>query len=261
MLVSQPSTGKVLLLRDGQVSEFIAGLRHPHDVVFASVGGKQWVFIAESHRVMRYAYDDRRHSSAPAGEVAVDGLPDQSTPELRGNYGHYLKNIAIHGSTLYVSIASTCNACVSDTVSDPQRATIYTYDAAGHQRRAQAVRPRVAQRRGSRLRAGDGRAVGRREQPRQHAGARRPRRRRRRQRRQGQAGHRVRRRLPGGAVHPGGPGRLLRLAVLQPEQRQRRPEDALPPRLRAQPRRHRRRLREGDADRRRSRRRTRRRSA
>lgn len=130
MLVSQPSTGKVLLLKEGQVSEFIAGLRNPHDVVFASVGGKQWVFIAESHRVMRYAYT-AGSSSAPAGEVAVDGLPDQSTPELRGNYGHYLKNIAIHGDTLYVSIASTCNACASDTVSDPQRGTIYTYDAAG----------------------------------------------------------------------------------------------------------------------------------
>lgn len=131
MLVSQPSTGKVLLLgKDGKVSDFIGGLRQPHDVVFASVGGKQWVFIAESHRVVRYAYapGDAR---AGAPEVVVDGLPDNSTPELRGNYGHYLKNIAVHGSTLYLSIASTCNACASDTVSDPQRGTIYTYDAAG----------------------------------------------------------------------------------------------------------------------------------
>jgi len=65
------------------------------------------------------------------GQVAVDGLPDNSTPELRGAYAHVLKNIAVQGETLYVSIASTCNACVEDTVSDPQRASIYTYAAGG----------------------------------------------------------------------------------------------------------------------------------
>jgi len=37
----------------------------------------------------------------------------------------------VHKGVLYVSIASTCNACVEDTRSDPQRAAIYTYDAAG----------------------------------------------------------------------------------------------------------------------------------
>jgi glucose/arabinose dehydrogenase len=130
MLVSQPSTGKVLLLKNGQVSDFVTGLRQPHDIVFASVGGRQQLFIAESHRVMRHAWNDGDTTAQP-GQVAVDGLPDNSTPELRGNYGHYLKNIAVYGNTLYVSIASTCNACVSDTRSDPQRATIYTYDAAG----------------------------------------------------------------------------------------------------------------------------------
>ncbi len=130
MLVSQPSTGKVLLLRNGQTSDFITGLRQPHDIVFASVGGRQWVFIAESHRIMRHPYSPGDTKARP-GEVVVDGLPDNSTPELRGNYGHFLKNIAVNGSTLYVSIASTCNACASDTVSDPQRGTIYTYDAAG----------------------------------------------------------------------------------------------------------------------------------
>jgi glucose/arabinose dehydrogenase len=136
LLVSQPSTGSVLLVRRdaatgaGTVSEFGTGLRLPHDLVIADVGGRTWLFIAESHRVVRYPYapGDQR---LPAGEVVVDGLPDKSTPELRGQYNHDLKNIAVRGNTLYVSIASTCNACVSDTRSDPQRATIYTYDATG----------------------------------------------------------------------------------------------------------------------------------
>jgi glucose/arabinose dehydrogenase len=136
LLVSQPSTGRVWLVRrggdgTGQVSEFVGGLDRPHDIVFADVGGRTWIFIAEAHRVVRYPYaaGERR---ARSGEVVVDGLPTERSPELGGQYAHVLKNIAVRDGVLYLSIASTCNACVSDTVSDPQRATIYVYDAGGH---------------------------------------------------------------------------------------------------------------------------------
>jgi len=133
LLVSQPSTGRVLLVRKGagdRVSEYIGGLNKPHDIVFAELSGRMWVFIAEAHRIVRYPYSDGDRR-APAGRVVADGLPDTSTRELRGSYAHVLKNIAVHDGVLYVSIASTCNVCASDTISDPQRATIYTYDAAG----------------------------------------------------------------------------------------------------------------------------------
>ncbi|MGI5244774.1 PQQ-dependent sugar dehydrogenase [Dactylosporangium sp. CA-139066] len=130
LLVSQPGAGTVQLVRAGAVTEFAGGLRQPHDMVFAPLNGQMYLFIAESNRVVRYPYangDLKAHD----GQVVVDGLPDTSTPELHGTYAHVLKNIAVRGETLYVSIASTCNACVQDTVSDPQRATIYTYAATG----------------------------------------------------------------------------------------------------------------------------------
>jgi glucose/arabinose dehydrogenase len=135
LLVSQPGKNAVQLVRKGtdgagQVTEFIGGLSKPHDMVFAEAGGRTWLFVAETHRVMRYPYDPGDAKAQP-GQVVVDGLPDTSTPELRGQYAHVLKNIAVRAGVLYLSIASTCNACASDTVSDPQRATIYTYDAAG----------------------------------------------------------------------------------------------------------------------------------
>jgi hypothetical protein len=64
--------------------------------------------------------------------VVISGLPDASSPELNGTYGHELKNIALDGSDkLYVSIASTCNVCTSDTQSNPVRAAIYVYNADG----------------------------------------------------------------------------------------------------------------------------------
>ncbi|GAA3186531.1 PQQ-dependent sugar dehydrogenase [Dactylosporangium siamense] len=130
LLVSQPSQGKIRVVRAGKATEFASGLNRPHDLVFAEVGGATWLFVAEADKVVRYPYksgDLKAHD----GQVVVDGLPDTSTPELRGNYAHVLKNIAVKGELLYLSIASTCNACVEDTVSDPRRAAIYTYDAAG----------------------------------------------------------------------------------------------------------------------------------
>ena len=136
LLVSQPSVGKVWRVRRGAdgagtVTEYLGGLNRPHDIVFAELSGRTWVFIAEAHRIVRYPYANGDARARP-GQVVVDGLPDTSTPELRGQYAHVLKNIAVHQGVLYVSIASTCNACASDTVSDPRRATIYTYDARGH---------------------------------------------------------------------------------------------------------------------------------
>lgn len=135
VLVSQPSRGTVLLIRrgadgTGRATEFLTGLNWPHDILFADVSGRTWVFVAEADRVVRYPYR-KGDLRASGGEVVVAGLPDTSTPELRGHYAHVLKNIAVRDGRLYVSIASTCNVCLSDTQSDPQRGAIYTYDAAG----------------------------------------------------------------------------------------------------------------------------------
>ncbi|HEX6871476.1 MAG TPA: gluconolaconase [Micromonosporaceae bacterium] len=136
LLVSQPGRGSVQLVRRGPdgsatTTPFIGGLNRPHDIVLAELDGQTWVYLAEADRVVRYPYQARDLTARP-GQVVVDGLPDTSTPELRGRYAHVLKNIAIRDGRLYLSIASTCNACAEDTRSDPQRAAIYTYDAAGH---------------------------------------------------------------------------------------------------------------------------------
>jgi glucose/arabinose dehydrogenase len=73
---------------------------------------------------------------------------------LGGNYGHQLKNIALNGDKLYVSIASTCNACASDAVADPIRSAIYEYDADGSNRRLYARGLRNAE--GVRFKPGTG---------------------------------------------------------------------------------------------------------
>ncbi len=132
VLVSEPESGTVHLVRPrpGQPPEVLpwaTGLRRPHDLVFHTRGGSTWVYVAETHRVTRSPWqpgDTQRR----AEELLVQGLPDSSSPELQGRYGHELKNLAVDpAGRLYVSIASTCNVCVSDTQSTPERATVYRY--------------------------------------------------------------------------------------------------------------------------------------
>ncbi len=135
VLVAQPATGRVLLVRPSStgaptVHEWATSLRLPHDIVFYPVGGTLYVYVAESHQITRSVYRAGESRSAPR-QVVVSGLPDDYTPELRGTYGHQLKNMALHGGFLYVSIASTCNACLSDTQGDPVRGSVYRYDLDG----------------------------------------------------------------------------------------------------------------------------------
>lgn len=140
VLVSVPGSGQVLLLRERENAvpqrfEFASGLETPHDIVFHEINGVTYIYIAESNRVTRSVYTAGATQTAER-EVVVADLPDASTPELRGAYNHQLKNIALSpDGKLYVSIASSCDACAVDVESDPVRGAIYQYDADGSNRR------------------------------------------------------------------------------------------------------------------------------
>jgi len=135
LLVSQPSQGRVLRLAVGAapdaartVSVLLEGLRSPHDLVLSTQGGTPYLYVAETHRIMRYPLRGGLPDAA-AGQTVVSGLPDASLPELRGSYGHALKNIAIDGDILYVSIASATNADPADLAATPKRGAVYAYAA------------------------------------------------------------------------------------------------------------------------------------
>ena len=112
ILVSQPGFGKITLLRPapgGEVSQsftFASGLRKPHEMVFHTVNGTSYLYVAESHQIDRFSYlsgDTAAHDR----EVIITSLPDRSTPELGGAYAHELKNIAMGSDDrLYVTSPS-----------------------------------------------------------------------------------------------------------------------------------------------------------
>jgi glucose/arabinose dehydrogenase len=136
LLVSRPGAGTISLVRpngsnDPLVSSFATGLQRPHDLVFTTSGGTTYLYVAEKNKVARYTYT-AGNLTGQNRQVIVSNLPDASLPELNGNYGHELKNIAISSAgKLYVSIASTCNACASDDQATPVRASIYEYNLDG----------------------------------------------------------------------------------------------------------------------------------
>ena len=146
VLVSQPGNidntnpganpnGKIWLLRenpDGSTSniEFASGLRLPHDMVFTKIGTTTYLYFTESNQISRTVYTPGS-TKMGAREILISGLLDSSSSELRGAYGHQLKNIAIRGNQLYLSIASSSDADPVDTISNPKRGAIYVYDLQG----------------------------------------------------------------------------------------------------------------------------------
>lgn len=138
LLVSNPENGSITLVRPAEQSGasptyqgvFASGLRRPHDLVLHRVRDIDYLYIAESNRIVRTRY---RNGATKIGaiETVVASLPDASTAELNGRYGHELKNIALRGNKLYVSVASTCNVCASDTRANPVRAAIHEFDVDG----------------------------------------------------------------------------------------------------------------------------------
>lgn len=109
----------------------MTGLKRPHGIVFHTIGNTTYLYISETNQINRFIYNSG-DLTAHEREIVVAGLPDSSSPELHGAYGHELKNIALDSNDkLYVSIASTCNACLEDTISNPIRGAIYQYNADG----------------------------------------------------------------------------------------------------------------------------------
>jgi glucose/arabinose dehydrogenase len=150
ILVSQPSSGKILIVRqpgspEQKVHELVGGLRLPHGMVFRQIGNTLYLYVGESNRISRFVYSNDSLSPAKE-EIIIPNLPDSSSPQLGGSYGHELKNIAIGpDQKLYVDIASATNADPSDTRSDPVRCAIYRYDLDGKNRKLVATGIRNAE--------------------------------------------------------------------------------------------------------------------
>lgn len=125
LLVSRPRAGEVVLLgRDADGDglpdsrrRLLGELTRPHGLALQN----GYLYIAESNAVGRVAFDGIRGELAGSYERVIVDLPDS------GN--HWSKTIGFGpDGRLYLSIGSSCNACVED---DERRATMMRFDAGG----------------------------------------------------------------------------------------------------------------------------------
>jgi glucose/arabinose dehydrogenase len=112
ILVAQPSAGSISLVRPQAngaaiVSALIENLQNPQGMALHFVEERLYLYVGESNQISRFLIAP---GGASAGEktVIVPNLPDSSSPELGGSYGHELKNLVIGpDNKLYVDIASS----------------------------------------------------------------------------------------------------------------------------------------------------------
>jgi glucose/arabinose dehydrogenase len=108
IFVAESRAGRISVLRgDGSApakkSVFASGLNYPFGIAFYPPGTEaQWVYVAETGRVVRYPYRN--------GDLAAQGEAETVVPRLAVG-GHATRDVAFSpdGATMYVSVGSGSN--------------------------------------------------------------------------------------------------------------------------------------------------------
>jgi glucose/arabinose dehydrogenase len=133
LLVSVPGAGRVVELtpragRAATVTTLLSGLTSPQGLAFARVGGREVLYVGESHEIDRYPWHG--NGVGRARTVIAGGLPDMSPA---GDDIHREKDVAVApDGTVYFDVGSSSNASPADRTYSPPRAVIMAVDADGH---------------------------------------------------------------------------------------------------------------------------------
>jgi glucose/arabinose dehydrogenase/cytochrome c2 len=129
ILVTEISGGRVTVLHPtpdgrhaGGTDVYLKGLRQPFGLAFyPNAQNPQWLYVAETNRVTRYAYQ--------VGDVKPRGETQIVVPQLPSG-GHSTRDIAFStdGKQLFVSVGSESN--VAESMSKKTPAEIKTWEAA-----------------------------------------------------------------------------------------------------------------------------------
>ena len=130
ILVTEMRGGRVTVLHpssDGSraagTDVYLQGLKQPFGLAFyPNAQNPQWLYVAETNRVTRYAYQ--------VGDVKPRGAAQIVVAELPSGVGHSTRDIAFSpdGKRLFVSVGSGSN--VAETMSKKTPAEIKSWEAA-----------------------------------------------------------------------------------------------------------------------------------
>jgi glucose/arabinose dehydrogenase len=89
---------------------FASGLHNPNQVAFYRDGDKDFIYIAETDKLSRYEYrkGDRELRGKPQ---VLARFPDYGLSYKYGGW-HLTRSLAFNAGKLYVSVGSSCNACI-----------------------------------------------------------------------------------------------------------------------------------------------------
>lgn len=116
-----------------KITQYLDGLHNPNQVAFYKDKGEEYIYISETGVLRRYPY----HSgdTIPSGKCdTIATFPDYGLGYKYGGW-HLTRSLAFHGQKLYVSVGSSCNACIE---TEDVRATIQEMDPDGSNRRTYA---------------------------------------------------------------------------------------------------------------------------
>ncbi|QWP79166.1 PQQ-dependent sugar dehydrogenase [Lysobacter sp. K5869] len=94
-----------------KLSVYLDKQRNPNSVAFhTDAGGQQWLYVANTDKLLRYRYrnGDTQPSSQPE---TLATFPDYGLSYKYGGW-HLTRSLAFGGGKLYVSVGSSCNACI-----------------------------------------------------------------------------------------------------------------------------------------------------
>jgi glucose/arabinose dehydrogenase/cytochrome c2 len=131
ILVTEMAGGRVTVLhptpdgrRAGHTDVYLKELKQPFGLAFyPNAKNPQWLYVAETNRVTRYAYH--------IGDLKPRGETQIVVPELPNGAGHSSRDVAFSpdGKRLFVSVGSASN--VAETMSKKTPAEIKSWEA-GH---------------------------------------------------------------------------------------------------------------------------------
>lgn len=115
VIVSETRGGRIAVMRpaaDGSKAEsvtvFADGLKQPFGLaLYPDAKRAEWLYVAETHRIIRYPFRTGERKAGGAPEVVVEELPTG---------GHYTRDVVFSpdGRLMYVSVGSATN--VADTM-------------------------------------------------------------------------------------------------------------------------------------------------
>ena len=145
---SDNKKGKVLIFEDWNEKEkqyktvktFLSGLHNANQAAFFTDKGTPYIYVSETGKLTRYAYKAGDNKPSGKGQV-VATFPDYGLSYKYGGW-HLTRSITFHNDKLYVSVGSSCNACVER---EEVRATILEMNPDGSNRKyyARGVRNSV----------------------------------------------------------------------------------------------------------------------